>query len=841
MERVVLLSKDEAVKNQVDKIKNKFEEKYHTCRAFREECLTGPEDSQRVAQTLNDESAIIIAVLDQTLHEILDDKKSRRLLNKIRDRIKSGRVVLIKYEIKEKEIQDFLDDITEDQPCTLHDLTMDNVSQIATQIWDLSLVNRKPTESDEINGGISSPAGTSLDMAANKLSSNEWNPVNKDSIFRDNYARETNSSCDPQESHNSFRDSMKSFDYDDCGSSLSSSGKDGTVRIAEDFPKTEDANLMVEKLSSKLQVVLPTKDGGQANIPGNRDSLQKDRSPSSLPEKFATDDFKRRGQNACLQIPGMQCSAVSNDNNQKFHSVPCVTKLKVKQSSREITQPVDGNNVETKLVPSSQSDGHHDLHVGSSPLPNVFMVRESPRQEGLVNQPQSTQSLQAPSQLPTPSPSSTFTENSQILSYSNLSVPMQESCNMAERELGRDRAMYTESCQGVTEQDSQLSYATSYQQAYCSIRCQKCNQTKDNVRLFSIVPHQTGLASPTSVPLCFSIPNSSGPEAMTFSYSLCRECSQDVPFIDIPIRQNSFSSTNGTLDSSNLFPPALEHSVPDLKMTQQAYPIHTSNLEKGSESHLQRDAIPRHQSSPSRLNYMQQQPTNNFGQPEFRREILDLDQRMRHSPVPTFQRNIPVNSNGTQQSNTDNTKVPCPPLSAIPGSFQNTQSKSFQSHSLNSRSFQRQGQNSGSCPTLQNPHSFGGASSGMPAKPYNKIYGNDCAAGASDACGNYDHLPLMDLSHIVIEYIQSQLDFAGSSLNWERLAHLHGWNFGMIYTIKQKWQKRVIESPFLELIQNSQNFQNYTFGQLKMDLERIPRKDILEKLREFEEKEELVV
>ncbi|XP_062621586.1 uncharacterized protein LOC134283143 [Saccostrea cucullata] len=794
MERVVLLSRDEAVKNQVDNIKKKFEEKYHTCRAFRVECLT--------------------------------------------DYFKSGRVVFIKYEIKEKEIQDFLDDITEDQPFTLHDLTTDNVSHIATQIWELPLVKRKPTESDEINGGVSSQAGTSLEISANKLSSDEWNSVDKDSIYRDNFTRQTSTSCDPQESHNSFRDSIKSQDSEDSGTSLSSSGKDGTVRMAEDFPTTENANLMVEKLSTKLRVVLPTEDGKA--IPRNRDCLQKDRSPSSLPEVLATDDHKRRGQSIGLQIPGTQCLAIS-DNNQKFHSVPCVTHPRVKQSSVEITLPVENNSVERKHVPCSLND-NDDLQVGHSPLQNVLMVRESPRQEDSLNQLQSTPSPQAPGQLPISSPSVALTESSHTLSYSNLPVPMQESCNLGEREASNDRAMYFESCQRVTEQDSQLSYATSYQQAYCSIRCQKCNQTKDNVRLFSIVPHQTGLASPTSVPLCFSIPSSSGPEAMTFSYSLCHECSQDLPFI--PIRQNSFSSTYGTLDSSNLFPPALQHSLPDSKMAQQVHPIHTSNLEKGSEPHLQRDAISRHQSSPSRLNYFHQQPTNNFGQPEFRREILDLDQRMRDFPVPTFQRNIPVNSTGTQQSNTDNTKVNtinnCPPLSGIP-SFQNTPRKSFPSHPVNHRPFQRQGQNSCSCPTLQNPLSIGGASSGMPAKPYNKPDGNDCAAGASDACGNYDHLPLMDLSHIVIEYIQSQLDFAGSSLNWERLAHLHGWNFGMIYTIKQKWQKRVIESPFLELIQNSKNFQNYTLGQLKLDLEKIPRKDILEKLRDFEEKEELVV
>mgnify|MGYP003691326489 CR=1 FL=1 len=116
------------------------------------------------------------------------------------------------------------------------------------------------------------------------------------------------------------------------------------------------------------------------------------------------------------------------------------------------------------------------------------------------------------------------------------------------------------------------------------------------------------------------------------------------------------------------------------------------------------------------------------------------------------------------------------------------------------------------------------------------------AAGASAAFHDYDHIPLTELSHVVINYVQDSLDCCHSSqLNWEQLAHLHGWNFGMINKIKLKWQKRVIESPFLELIQNSHEFQNYTYGQLKEDLEKIPRKDILEKLRDYEEKGKLLV
>lgn len=116
------------------------------------------------------------------------------------------------------------------------------------------------------------------------------------------------------------------------------------------------------------------------------------------------------------------------------------------------------------------------------------------------------------------------------------------------------------------------------------------------------------------------------------------------------------------------------------------------------------------------------------------------------------------------------------------------------------------------------------------------------AAGASAAISDYDQLILTDLSHIVIEYIQLEMDVSPNPrLNWEELAHLHGWTFKEINTIKQKLQKRMIDSPFLELILNSKDFQNYTYGQLKSDLEKIPRKDILEKLREFEEKQELIV
>lgn len=46
--------------------------------------LVDPNDSQRVAQVIQDSRIVVIVVLDQALHDILDHKKSRRLLNKIR-------------------------------------------------------------------------------------------------------------------------------------------------------------------------------------------------------------------------------------------------------------------------------------------------------------------------------------------------------------------------------------------------------------------------------------------------------------------------------------------------------------------------------------------------------------------------------------------------------------------------------------------------------------------------------------------------------------------------------------------------------------------------------------
>lgn len=232
MERVLLRSTDEEVGRLVGEVKKKFEEKYHSCEAFREECLTDPNDSQRVVQVIQDGRIVMIVVLDQALHDILDHKKSRRLLNKIRDQFKCGRVVFMKYQIKEGEIQEFIDDVTEEEVCEVYDLCNENIPTMCAQIWELPSVNRRATESDEIS--------PSLDLAAMKLS-NEWNTVDKESIEVDDYTRNSGSqyrsvnntisdyhdvlSCDPQESHNSFTSTSST----ETGSSLSSSREDGTV------------------------------------------------------------------------------------------------------------------------------------------------------------------------------------------------------------------------------------------------------------------------------------------------------------------------------------------------------------------------------------------------------------------------------------------------------------------------------------------------------------------------------------------------------------------------------------------------------------------------------------
>lgn len=239
---------------------------------------------------------------------------------------------------------------------------------------------------------------------------------------------------------------------------------------------------------------------------------------------------------------------------------------------------------------------------------------------------------------------------SQGVQSPNLPGPIQETCNPAEMMPNRNISGHSES---MNRQDFMQSFMTSYHPMYWStpgIRCQKCNQIKDNVKLYSTHPYPTELASAISYPMCFSSPNSSGPEARRFSLSLCLDCSNNDFPTEGQIRQNSFCGTNETFHSSNLFPPNLQHSLAE--PSHLGHPVQqmcaVSNLEKG----FQTNAMPRYDSSPSKLYPLpayQQGNNNNFSQPQFRQEILMIDQNMRQ--VPSFPRNIPVNSAGNEHSN----------------------------------------------------------------------------------------------------------------------------------------------------------------------------------------------
>lgn len=387
---------------------------------------------------------------------------------------------------------------------------------------------------------------------------------------------------------------------------------------------TENIHSMTGKLSAKLQVDLSREDKENAKFLGKTDILHKNEPTSSLQQAAAT--------GCCQKRQSLQCSAAKDDNK----SIPCSTHQRLKQQHFVTTQSGDDWNASTQQTL---------LPVVGSPIQNVLIVRGSPMQEDSGLKEEERKCLQET----TPNQHGSSKFPSQMPNLSNVQSYSQSMSN------SNGRYDDSEHYERSSELGYQQSYATSYQQAYCStpIRCQKCNHIKDHVKLYSIVPHHTGLASPTSIPNCFSIPNSSGPEAMTFSYSLCLDCSNNMSSTDSPIRQNFFCGTNETFQSSNLFPPAFEHVVSPSIVTQHVHPMYLSNFEKGPNPHQQGDvAMPRHQSSPSRLNHLNSHSTNttnNFGRQEFRDEILDIDNKMRRGPP--FQRNIPVNSAGSQQSN----------------------------------------------------------------------------------------------------------------------------------------------------------------------------------------------
>lgn len=54
----------------------------------------------------------------------------------------------MKHQVKEGEIQEFIDDVTEEEVCEVRNLCNENIPTICAQIWELPSVNRKATESD---------------------------------------------------------------------------------------------------------------------------------------------------------------------------------------------------------------------------------------------------------------------------------------------------------------------------------------------------------------------------------------------------------------------------------------------------------------------------------------------------------------------------------------------------------------------------------------------------------------------------------------------------------------------------------------------------------------------
>lgn len=169
----------------------------------------------------------------------------------------------------------------------------------------------------------------------------------------------------------------------------------------------------------------------------------------------------------------------------------------------------------------------------------------------------------------------------------------------------------------------------------------------------------------------------------------------------------------------------------------------------------------------------------------FRPEILDIN---RHY-VPPYNPNI-------QSDGSDNRAISCGRCG----------------HSVVSK--QEQSDIGPSCETF---HSAGGAS-GLTDKEYIKY--------------NPDKISVWELKEEVMVMVRDCLD-CSDHYNWRKLADLHKWSFGKIYQLEQKWKNRKIDSPFMHLIEE---FQHYTLLELKEDLQRIPRKDLLEKLEILQNK-----
>lgn len=117
-------------------------------------------------------------------------------------------------------------------------------------------------------------------------------------------------------------------------------------------------------------------------------------------------------------------------------------------------------------------------------------------------------------------------------------------------------------------------------------------------------------------------------------------------------------------------------------------------------------------------------------------------------------------------------------------------------------------------------------------------YSDSASGGATgfEHHTNSDDREVWDLSKTVFTTIQEALDF-DSVHNWRDLADIHGWNYGDIHRLEQKWaQGQQIRSPFIYLLEH---FKCYTIRNLKDDLRKMQRKDVLIKLERFENNNEL--
>lgn len=54
----------------------------------------------------------------------------------------------MKYQIKEGEIQEFIDDVIEEEVCEVYDFCNENILIMCVQIWEFFFVNRKVIEFD---------------------------------------------------------------------------------------------------------------------------------------------------------------------------------------------------------------------------------------------------------------------------------------------------------------------------------------------------------------------------------------------------------------------------------------------------------------------------------------------------------------------------------------------------------------------------------------------------------------------------------------------------------------------------------------------------------------------